>query len=99
MAGLEKESREKIARIRENQTHLLKKCTMISAVFWGSALGMPLIMTILAIVTYSCLGHPITAAVIFPALNLFNQILSPLTGIPALIKWVCIVLNDRARQH
>jgi hypothetical protein len=44
--------------------------------------GGPILISLAAFMTYSSLGHPLTAAVAFPALSLFNLLRFPLFVLP-----------------
>ncbi|KAI3434886.1 hypothetical protein D9Q98_002940 [Chlorella vulgaris] len=73
---------ERITKLREEELREIRKATLLSTVNNLVFGGGPILISLAAFMTYSALGHPLTASVAFPALSLFNLLRFPVMMFP-----------------
>lgn len=78
----ERPYQDRIMEIREKELKEIRKSALIGT--WNNVLwiGGPILISMAALLTYSMMGYPLTAAVAFPALSLFNLLRFPVMMFP-----------------
>ncbi|KAL4518770.1 hypothetical protein Ndes2437B_g00851 [Nannochloris sp. 'desiccata'] len=74
--------KERILALREKELAEIRKSALIGT--WNNILwqGGPILISMAAFLSYTAMGYPLTAAVAFPALSLFNLLRFPVMMFP-----------------
>jgi len=74
--------KQRILELREKELAEIRKSALIGT--WNNILwqGGPILISMGAFLTYTAMGYPLTAAVAFPALSLFNLLRFPVMMFP-----------------
>eukprot|EP00775_Hariotina_reticulata_P001784 gene1784-2118_t len=87
----------RITQLRETELLAIKRTQMLAMVSGGGEAAEinnsifntgPVLVSLAAFGTYAALGHPLTAAVAFPSLALFNLLRFPIVMIPQQDPWI-----------
>lgn len=78
----EKPYQDRITDLRTKELKEIRKSALIGT--WNNMIwiGGPILISMGALLTYSLMGYPLTAAVAFPALSLFNLLRFPVMMLP-----------------
>ncbi|EFN56982.1 hypothetical protein CHLNCDRAFT_143584 [Chlorella variabilis] len=86
---------ERITALREQELREIRKANLLSTVNNLVFGGGPILISLAAFMTYSALGYPLTAAVAFPALSLFNLLRFPVMMFPQQATQIMNLINGK----
>ncbi|KAF8813301.1 ABC transporter [Phlegmacium glaucopus] len=88
---------QRISGYRRHEMASVRSLLLIRAANYAVAMSIPAIASVLAYITYSATGHPLTPAAIFSSLALFNLLRLPLLLLPISFSSIADAANATGR--